>query len=83
MLIKFHTLVDAETLLEAVNTPTAIHKLLLACVERVTFRANLHADVLAGGSGVNRISARTCNDERRIFGMDAFFHGFSPLSRLA
>ena len=70
--------VGAELLLESLNTPCRIDKLLLAGKERVAIRANFSMDGLGGTAGFKRISATAVHHDLFVFRMYSFFHINSP-----
>ena len=67
-------LLQAEALVEAINTSTSVNQLLLAGIERVTLGADFDLDVLLGGAGLDHFAARTTNSGLVVVGMDAFLH---------
>ena len=67
-------LVKAELLVEAADTATGVHHLLLAGVEGVTLGANFYADVLLGGAGLDHIAAGAPDGGLLIVGVEAFLH---------
>ena len=67
-------LVEAELLVEAADTATGVHHLLLAGVEGVTLGANFYADVLLGGAGLDHIAAGAPDGGLLIVGVEAFLH---------
>ena len=67
-------LVKAELLVEAADTATGVHHLLLAGVEGMTFGANFYADVLLGGAGLDHIAAGAPDGGLLIVGVEAFLH---------
>ena len=67
-------LVKAELLVEAADTATGVHHLLLAGVEGMTLGANFYADVLLGGAGLNHIAAGAPDGGLLIVGVEAFLH---------
>ena len=64
----------AETLLEAIDAPAAIHQLLLAGEERMTLRANFDLQFLLGGASFPGFAAYAPDGSRLILGMDLFLH---------
>ena len=67
-------LVEAELLVEAADTATGVHHLLLAGVEGMTLGANFYADVLLGGAGLDHIAAGAPDGGLLIIGVEAFLH---------
>ena len=67
-------LLQAETLVEAINTSTGDNQLLLAGIERVALGADFNTNVLLGGTSGKDIA--TCAADRGLFvlGMDTFLH---------
>ena len=72
MRVKF--LLNAEALVEAINTSTGVNQLLLAGIERVALGADFNSDVLLGGAGGKSIATSTANRSLFVVGMDAFSH---------
>jgi hypothetical protein len=71
-----------ETLLEAVNASAGINQLLLAGKERVALGANFDLQLGLDRPRLKRLTAYATDDGLAIFGMDLFFHAFSPLLRM-
>jgi hypothetical protein len=71
-----------ETLLEAVNASAGINQLLLAGKERVALGANFNLQLGLDRPRLKRLTAYATDDGLAIFGMDLFFHAFSPLLRM-
>ena len=67
-------LVEAELLVEAADTATGVHHLLLTRVEGVTLGANFYADVLFGGASLDHIAAGAPDGGLLIVGVEAFLH---------
>ena len=67
-------LVQAELLVEAADTTTGVHHLLLTGVEGVTLGTHFHADILLGGASLDHIAASAPDGGLLIIGMDACFH---------
>ena len=67
-------LLQAETLVETVNTSTGVNQLLLAGLERVALGANLNTDVLLSGASCKDITTGTTNGSLFVVGMDTFLH---------
>ena len=67
-------LLQAETLVETINTSTGVNQLLLAGIERVALGADLNADVLLGGAGRKDVATGTANRSLFVIGMDTFLH---------
>ena len=72
MRVKF--LLNAEALVEAINTSTGVNQLLLAGIERVALGADLNSDLLLGGAGGKSVTAGATNCGLFVLGMDAFSH---------
>ena len=49
--VRIIFLLNAESLVETVNTSTGVNQLLLAGIERVALGANFHTDILLGRTG--------------------------------
>ena len=73
-------LLQAEALVEAINTSTGVNQLLLAGIERVALGADLNGDVLLGGAGLDDVAAGASDGGLLVIGMDSFFHFDSPNS---
>ena len=71
---QLDTLLQAKTLVEAINTSTSVNQLLLAGIERVALRADFNTDVLFGGAGSENIAAGTTDRRLFVLGMDTFLH---------
>ena len=71
-----------ETLLEAVNASAGINQLLLAGKERVALGADFNLQLGLDRPRLKRLTAYATDDGLAIFGMDLFFHAFSPLLRM-
>ena len=67
-------LLQAEALVEAINTSTGVNQLLLAGIERVALGADFNLDVLLGGASRKDIAASTTNGRLFVIGMDTFLH---------
>ena len=67
-------LLQAETLVETINTSTGVNQLLLAGIERVALGADLDTDVLLGGTGGKDVATSTANRGLFVIGMDTFLH---------
>ena len=75
-------LFHVETLLETVNTSTGINQLLLAGKERMALGADFNLQFGLDRPRLKRLTAYATDDGLAIFGMDLFFHAFSPLLRM-
>src|SRR4030095_5325243 len=60
--------------LEPLDPPARVDQLLLARVERVAVRADLHAQLGPGAPGRERVPAGTVHGRDYVVGMDALFH---------
>ena len=67
-------LLQAKTLVEAINTSTGVNQLLLAGIERVALGADLNTDLLLGGASRKDITTSTANGSLFVVGMDTFLH---------
>jgi hypothetical protein len=67
-------LLQAETLVEPINTSTGVNQLLLAGIERVALGADLNTDVLLGGTSRKDIATSTTDRSLFVIGMDTFLH---------
>ena len=68
------SLLQAESLVETINTSTGVNQLLLAGIERVALGADFNADVLLGGAGRKDVATGTANRSLFVLGMDTFLH---------
>ena len=75
-------LLQAEALVEAINTSTGVNQLLLAGIERVALGADFHTNVLLGGTSGKDIAAGAANGGLFVLGMDTFLH-FVHLFRIS
>src|SRR5438093_6759111 len=60
--------------LEALHAPAGVDQLLLARVERVAVRADLHAELGLRGTGLERIATGAVHRGRHVLGMDSLLH---------
>ena len=67
-------LLQAEALVEAINTSTSVNQLLLAGIERVALGADFNTNVLLGRTGGKDIAASTADSGLFVIGMDTFLH---------
>jgi hypothetical protein len=67
-------LLNAESLIESINTSTGVNQLLFAGIERVALRADFNLDVLLGGTGCENVTASATNCGLFVIGMDTFLH---------
>ena len=74
--MRLFFLLNAESLVETVNTSTGVNQLLLAGIERVALGANFHTDVLLGRTGGKDVATGAANGGLLVVGMDAFLHVF-------
>ena len=75
-------LLQAETLIEAINASTGVNQLLLAGIERVALGADLNTNVLLGRTSGKDIAAGTADGVLFVLGMDTFLH-FVHLFRIS
>ena len=71
---EFLLLLQAKTLVEAINTSTGVNQLLLAGIERVALGADLNTNVLLGGASRKDVATSTADRGLFIFGVDTFLH---------
>src|SRR5437588_6199402 len=64
--------------LEALHAAAGVDQLLLARVERVAVRADLHAELGLRGAGGERVAARAVDRGGHVLGVDALLHLASP-----
>ena len=67
-------LLQAKTLVEAINTSTGVNQLLLAGIERVALGADFNTNVLLSGAGRKDVATSTANRGLFVFGVDTFLH---------
>ena len=67
-------LLQAETLVEAINTSTGVNQLLLAGIERVALGADLNTNVLLGRTSGKSVATCTADRGLIVLGMDTFLH---------
>ena len=79
---NFLLLLQAKTLVEAINPSTGVNQLLLAGIERVALGADLNTNVLLGRTGRKDIAAGTADSGLFVLGMDIFLH-FVHLFRIS
>ena len=72
--VRAFVLLQAESLVETVNTSTGIDQLLFAGIERVALGADFNTDVLLGGTGRKDVATSTADGSLFVVGMDAFLH---------
>ena len=75
-------LLQAEALVEAINTSTGVNQLLLAGIERVALGADLNTNVLLGGASGKDVTAVATDRGLFVLGMDTFLH-FVHLFRIS
>ena len=67
-------LVQTELLVEAADTAAGIDHLLLTGVEGMALGANLHTDVLLGGTSLDHVTASAADGGQLIVRMDSCLH---------
>ena len=67
-------LLQAKTLVEAIDTTTGVNQLLLAGIERVALGADLDTDLLLGGASGKDVTAVATDRGLFVVGMDTFLH---------
>ena len=72
----FVSILDAVTLLKAIDTAAGVNELLLAGVVRVALGADFNAQLLLGGTGDEGVAADAGHGNLLILRMDAFLHVF-------
>ena len=72
--VRVSFLLQAESLVETVNTSTGVNQLLLAGIERVALGADFNTDLLLGGAGGEGVAASATDGGLLVLRMDAFFH---------
>ena len=73
---NFLLLLQAKTLVEAINTSTGVNQLLLAGIERVALGADFNANVLLGRTGRDDVTTGTADGGLFVVRMDTFLHFF-------
>ena len=71
---NFYLLLQAETLVEAIDTSTGVNQLLLAGIERVALGADLNTNVLLGRTSGKSVATGAANRGLFVLGMDTFLH---------
>ena len=72
--VRFLFLLQAKTLVEAINTSTGVNQLLLAGIERVALGADLNTDLLLSGAGSKDVTTVAADGGLFVLGMDTFLH---------
>ena len=67
-------LLQAEALVEAINTSTGVNQLLLAGIERVALGADFNLNVLLGRTSGKDIAASAADGSLFVLGMETFLH---------
>ena len=67
-------LLQAESLVETVNTSTGIYQLLFAGIEGMALRADFNLNVLLRGTGREDVATGTADRGLFVLGMDTFLH---------
>jgi hypothetical protein len=68
----------SETLVETIDTASAVHDLLFASVERVALCANVDQNVLADGrAGFNHVTAAASSLDGLVVRVNIGFHGIT------
>ena len=70
--VKF--LLQAEALVEAIDTSTGVNQLLLAGIERVALGADLNTDLLLGGASGKGVAAGATDRSLLVLGVDTISH---------
>ena len=63
-----------HSLLELINTSACINELLLACIERVTIRADINSQITLCGKSLECVAACALNCNNLRLRMNSFFH---------
>jgi hypothetical protein len=74
ILVRKYEILQAESLVELINTSTGVHKLLLARKEGVTLRADFDLYILLCRTGLNYLAAGTLNRGLFVVGMYSLLH---------
>ena len=74
--VRFSFLLQAKTLVEAINTSTGVNQLLLAGIERVALGADLNTDLLLSGAGSKDVTTVAADGGLFVVRMDTFLHFF-------
>ena len=72
--MQAYVLLQAESLVETINTSTGVNQLLLAGIERVALGADFNADVLLSGAGRKDVATGTTDRCLFVIGMDTVLH---------
>ena len=72
--VRISFLLQAKTLVEAINTSTGVNQLLLAGIERVALGADLNTDLLLSGAGSKDVTTVAADGGLFVLGMDTFLH---------
>ena len=75
-LLPVRRALHAVALLEAVHASAGVNQLLLAGVERMALRADIDAQLLLHGTGLEGLAADAADDRLAVIRMDLLFHGF-------
>ena len=71
---RLYFLLQAETLVEAINASTGVNQLLLAGIEGVALGADFNTDLLLGRASGKSITASATDGGLLVVGMDTFLH---------
>lgn len=71
-------LVDAVTLLEAIDTSARIYQFLTAGIERMALGTNFDLELTLYGTALEGLAASTAHDALAIGRMDILLHSFHP-----
>ena len=72
--VRTSFLLNAESLVESVNTSTGVNQLLLAGIERVALGADFNLDVLLGGTSLDDVTTSATDCSLFVIGVDTFLH---------
>ena len=67
-------LLQAEALVEAIDTSTGVNQLLLAGIERVALGADFNTNLILGGAGGESVATGATDRGLFVLGMDTFLH---------
>ena len=71
---NFYLLLQAETLVETIDTSTGVNQLLLAGIERVALGADFNTNLLLSGTGLENVTTSATNRGLFVLRMDTLLH---------
>jgi hypothetical protein len=73
-ILRCTSVLESVLLSELLDTASCVHQFLLASIERVAIRTDLHVDVANCGAGLDYTATSACDRRRLVCWMDSFFH---------